>query len=78
MAGFDIAIGQGLEKGDDGILLVVGQVEISELARIQVFGILGRRPARNFLTGIIRPASRQHVARIVEALVTCGNALSKP
>src|SRR5579859_5845884 len=64
--GLDISVRQRLEEADQGILLVIAQAEIAELADVEILNDFGRGPARYSFAGIIRFASRQDVTRIVE------------
>jgi len=59
-------ISQRLHEAHDRILICVRQAQSPNSARVHVVGRLRRRPARRTFSGIIRLASRQHIARIVE------------
>src|SRR5216683_2952931 len=61
-----VSIRQGLHERNDGILLILAEAEIAELARVHVCDDLRRRPARDLLAGIISRAARQDVACVVE------------
>ena len=54
------------EEGNDCVLLRVGQSKPSHEPRVHVRGCFRCRPAAYSFTGIIRLATRQDVARVVE------------
>src|SRR6516165_12470245 len=60
-----VTVGQGLQEGDDLVLFLIGQPEVTKFLT-QVLTDLWRRPAGHLFAGVALFASRQGVACIVE------------
>src|SRR6266446_6879066 len=59
-------VGQRLHEADDRILLCVCQAQAPNSARVHIGGRFRRRPASRTFIGVMGPAARQDVARVVE------------
>src|SRR5438552_3456611 len=61
-----VAVGEGLEKCHQQVLLLVAEFQIAELFSIDRLRNLRRRPARYLLATISRLAPRERVAGVIE------------
>src|SRR6266481_5379341 len=59
-------IGQRLHEPDDRALLCIRQAQIPDVVLVHVVGRLRWRPACRTFAGVMRPAARQDVARVIE------------
>src|SRR5713226_3943502 len=60
-----VAIGQGLQEGDEGIFFLVGQLKVAELAFVEVGWVLWLRPAGDLFAGVAWLALGQDVPRVI-------------
>src|SRR5580658_5668143 len=65
-AGDLVSIGQGLQKRDDCVLLLLAQTKVAQLFLVQIGCILGSGPARNLFARIRPFALGQHVASVIK------------